>query len=267
MKTRSSKSKGSQQNNRPPTSPPLRSPPPSSAKKTTLSSAALEDQSVASPSITVSSARSRASLSLHVQKQLAKDIEASGGIKLYLGSEHNLCELLANREELYGKRADKIRRAISKKVYRWKLLDRDGQYVEKVLNRFKISSAAIKKLEEREQRTNVNRNRANIKKDKSGDSSLSSSSSSSSSESSSDSSISSRGKVLVASALTLPPVKDFPPRFIEAPKPKTAVIEALKTTPKPRNLSLESFPVEAKMSNAKQAPRSPSFPLPRDTGK
>jgi hypothetical protein len=88
----------------------------------------------------------------------------------------------------------------------------------------------------------------------------------SSSDSSSSSSNSSSGKV-AASAPKLSPVKEFPPHFIEAPKSKTAAIEAKKrTAPKPKKLSIESFtPIKANMNHAK-LPRSPSIPLPRDTG-
>jgi hypothetical protein len=266
MKTRSSSRKGSQPNNRPRTSPPLRSPPTSARRATSPS--APEDQSVASPSVTtVSSSRSRAGLSLHVQTQLAKDIEASGGIKVFIGTEHKLCDLLSTREEIYGRRADKIRTAISKKVYRWQLLDRKGQYVENVLNRFKISSSAVQKAEERDQlRKSIKKTPTNIKKNQCADSSLSCSSSESSSDSSSSSS--SISHKVAASAPRLAPVAEFPPRFIEArPKSKTAAIEAKKRAPKPKKLSIESFPpVEANTSRSK-SPRSPIIPLPRDTGK
>jgi hypothetical protein len=123
------------------------------------------------------SSRSRAGLLLHIQKQLAKDIKASGGIKVFIGSNHKLCDLLANRKYFYGKQADKIQTAISKKVYCWQLLDSDGQYIEKVLNRFKISSAAIQKAKERDklQMNTKKNNQTNIKKNWCGDSSVSSS--------------------------------------------------------------------------------------------
>jgi hypothetical protein len=274
MNTRSSTKKRSlHDNNRPLTSSPLRSPPAGAVRSTVhQGSSAPEDQSVASPSVTsVSSSRSRAGLSLHIQKQLATDIEAAGGIKVFIGSEHKLSEVLTNREELHGKRADLIRTAISKKVYRWQLLDRDGACVEKVLNRFKISSHAVRQAEERETlKTTIKKQQQQTKTKRqnlSGNLSLASSSSSGSSSDSSSSSSSSIGKV-AASAPKLPPVVDFPPRFIDAPTSKTTATEAKQRTPKLKKLFAESFPppVEANMSRAASSPRSPSIPLPRDTG-
>jgi hypothetical protein len=175
-----------------------------------------------------------------------------------------------NREELCGRRAEEIRTAISKKVCRWHLLDNEGKCVEKVLNRFKISSCATQQAQERselkstikKERQHTNAKRKNLT------SPLASSSSSGSSSDSSSSNSSSIGKKVAASAQKLPPVKDFPPPFIEAPTSKTTVIkQAKQSTPKPKNLSVESFPVppvEANMNAS--APRSPGTPLPRDTG-
>jgi hypothetical protein len=275
MNTRSATKRPHNNNNRPPTSPPLRSPPGAVGRTVHQEHpSAPEDQSVASPSVTsISSSRSRAGLSLHIQKQLARDIEAAGGIKVFAGKEHKLCELLNNREELYGRRADPIRTAISKKVYRWQILENDGRYVEKVLNRFKISSYAIQQAQDREklkktikkQQKQTNVKRKNLCEN----SSFASSSSSGSSSDSRSSSSSSIGKKVAASAQKLPSVEDFPPHFIDAPTSKTTAIEAKQTTPKPKNLSIESFPpppIEAK-KNMNASPRSPGIPLPRDTGK
>jgi hypothetical protein len=257
MKTRSALTKRAlhKNNNRPPISSPLRSPRASAIRRT-----APEDQSVASPSVTsVSSSRSRAKLSLSIQKQLAIDIEAAGGIKIFEGSDHKLYELLTNREELYGKRGDPIRTAISKKVYRWQLLERKGEYVEKVCNRLKISSYAILQAEERDRlkATIKNQQRRTNTKRRNQCESSSLFGSSSSSGSSSDSSSSSISSKVLASAQKLPPVEDFPPRFIEATTSK-------QRRPKPK-LSIESIlpPVEANMNT----PKSPTIPLPRDTGK
>ena len=264
-------------NNRPPTSPPLRSPPAGAAGRTVHQEhpSAPEDQSVASPSAaSVSSSRSRAGLSLHMQKQLARDIEAAGGIKVFIGKgEHKLCELLNKREELYGKRADPIRSIIGKKVCRWQLLENQGQHVEKVLNRFKISSYFMQQAEARDKlKTTIKKQqqKTNAKRKNLGENSsfASSSSSGSSSDSSSSSSNTTIGKKVAASAQKLPPVEDFPPLFIEAPTAKTTAIEAKQSTPKPKNLSIQSFPpppAEANMNPA-ASPRSPGIPLPRDTG-
>lgn len=287
MNTRSStiKTRSLHNNNHPPSISPLRSPPTGAIRRRTVQHqqhhpSTPEDQSVASAysATSASSSRSRASLSLHIQKQLARDIEAAGGIKVFIGSEHKLCEILTNREELYGKRADPIRTAISKKVYRWQLLHHDGQYIENVLNRFKISSYAIQEAEKRsklkttikKQQQQTNTKRKNLCGNSSSLAFLSSSGSSSDSSSSS-SSIGRKEEEVAASAQKLPPVEDFPPHFIEAPKSKTTAIEAKQRTPKPKKLSIPSFPppVEAKnmMNRAASSPRSPSIPLPRDTGK
>jgi hypothetical protein len=257
-------------NNRPPTSSSLRSPPHSAIRRI-----APEDQTAASPSVSsVLSSRSRAELSLSIQKQLAIDIETAGGIKAFVGSDQKLCKILTDREDIYGKRADPFRKVIRKKVYHWQLLERKGTYVEKVLNRLEVRSYAIKQaklnaiIKKQQQQTN------NKRRNQCETSSLFGSSSSSGS--SSDSSSSSLSSKVVAAAQKHPPAEDCPPRFIEAPtskqrrpKPKLSIesfpppVESNMNTPK--SPSIESFPppVEANMNT----PKSPTIPLPRDTGK
>jgi hypothetical protein len=250
MNTRSTPNKRSshKNNNRPPTSSPFRSPPTRAIRRS-----APEDQSVAS---SVSSSRSRAELSLSIQKQLAIDIEAAGGIKTFDGSDQKLCQILADREDIYAKRADPIRKVISKKVYRWQLLERKGTYVEKVLDRLEVNSYATQQAKLKATIKNQQRRTNTKRRNQCESSSLFGSSSSSGS--SSDSSSSSISSKVVALAEKLPPVEDFPPRFIEATTSK-------RRSRNPKKLSIESTPppVEAKMNT----PKSPTIPLPRDTGK
>ena len=89
---------------------------------------------------TVSTIR-RTRLPLHVQKQLARDIEENGGIAHFDGQNQRLSKLLDRLSEghsLYGDRADPIRKKLRKKVYTWIVLDREGQYVSQVLNPWRI---------------------------------------------------------------------------------------------------------------------------------
>jgi hypothetical protein len=101
-------------------------------------------------SIGSSSAGSRKTLTLFVQKQLLQDIEAAGGIKTLSGKQHKLSSICNQRPEIYGIRGEETRRRITKKVYRWQLLDRENQYVEEVLNRFQVKSFLVLKTERRE---------------------------------------------------------------------------------------------------------------------
>jgi hypothetical protein len=82
----------------------------------------------------------------HILKQLAKDIEAAGGIKLFTKEGKNLdqalCFLCDHRQETYGKRGQPLRSQITKKVYRWQILDKEGRYDSKVLNFYQVKSFA-----------------------------------------------------------------------------------------------------------------------------
>ena len=89
----------------------------------------------------VTSRRER--LPLHIQKQLARDIEANGGIAYFEGHDNqNLCQLLDQRVEEednpYGVRGQPIRARLRKKVYRWQVLNREGRYISEVLNPWRI---------------------------------------------------------------------------------------------------------------------------------
>ena len=86
----------------------------------------------------------RNQLPVHVQKVLAEDIEADGGIKNLIGSTHGLSNLLDKRLKFtnnpYGNRADPLRRRVQQKVYKWQQLYEEGTYTEKVLNKLQIKS-------------------------------------------------------------------------------------------------------------------------------
>ena len=93
-------------------------------------------------SVASSASSQRSGLPIFVQKQLAQDIEEAGGIKVFKENTRYLLSALCNEnEDVYGKRGDTIRRKISKKVTTWKLLNEAG-YVDKVLNRLRVKSAA-----------------------------------------------------------------------------------------------------------------------------
>ena len=78
----------------------------------------------------------------HVAKQLAIDIEESGGISAWRKiTDHTLSRLLNKREELYGKRGDPIRRKLRRKVWEWKQHSKD-EYTARVLHRYGIRSFA-----------------------------------------------------------------------------------------------------------------------------
>jgi len=100
-----------------------------------------------------SSTASRPGIPLHIQKQLAADIEAAGGIgaiKADGDTDQAVRKLCDERPEVYGVRGAPLRTKLRKKVYFWRRLDKDGQYVEKVLNRLGVKSAAnLKKVAQR----------------------------------------------------------------------------------------------------------------------
>ena len=133
-----------------------------SAKKPLLSpdiqppSIAVGDESVVSSlgeTASRSSTSSRPGLPLTTQKQLAEDIEEAGGIlKFKKGSEHALSNLLdakaAERQDgIYGLRGDHdgVRDRIRKYVWRWRRLQKKGEYAEKILNKHKVQSFANRK--------------------------------------------------------------------------------------------------------------------------
>jgi hypothetical protein len=84
-------------------------------------------------------------LDLPLQKQLAEDIEANGGLEKFIsqkGSGYNsvLASFLDTKPEVYRPRGDPIRHQIQNRVYKWKNLFKNGKYVEKVLNDLQVKS-------------------------------------------------------------------------------------------------------------------------------
>jgi len=108
-----------------------------------------DDGTVGSVTSAASSTSSRPGLAYHIQKQLAKDIELSGGIANFKkGKEHALSKLLdAGDSDIYGKRGDPIRSQLQKCVCRWIKCSREKTHAEKVLNRFSVKSALTLKKE------------------------------------------------------------------------------------------------------------------------
>jgi hypothetical protein len=210
---------------------------------------------VASPAASIGSSTSgpkATPLPLHILKQLAKDLEGSGGIKVFDGK--GISELLNKREALYGKRGSLLRRKVSKKVYRWQLLERKGEYVEKVLNRFFVKSAL---QQHRERLKSTSKQQQQCEKDASSLSSSSESSVDSTPTGRSDSSAHRTIEVVVqVEQSILPSVIEAPTAGHKTPPPK-------KPPPAP--------PIETKKMSIPtftRTPRSPpSAPLPRDTGK
>jgi hypothetical protein len=105
---------------------------------------------------TSSCSPSRAGIAQYVLKQLAKDIEAGGGIKAFAknstGYNQGLSNLCDQREEAYGKRGDQLRNRIQKKVYRWQILDKEGKYDSKVLNLFQVKSFATLQADQKKEK-------------------------------------------------------------------------------------------------------------------
>ncbi len=114
-----------------------------------LDSQTLEDSSVLS---IASSTASRPGLSFHIQKQLAKDIESNGGIGVFRKQKVSqaVCKFLDKQDNpIYGVRGDPLRSQLQQYIKRWKRLDREGTYAEKVLNKFTVQSAANQRAAER----------------------------------------------------------------------------------------------------------------------
>ena len=72
-----------------------------------------------------------------LEVQLLEDIESSGGIEKLLGKKRVLASLLNKKPEIYGSKAQAIRRQIRNRVYKYKLAFKQGRYSE-YLKTFKI---------------------------------------------------------------------------------------------------------------------------------
>lgn len=105
------------------------------------------EASVTSSGGSTASNNRRPGLAFHVQKQLAADIEGTGGIKRLISedsasTDQSLARLLDQRTDVYGKRATPLRKQIQNYVCRWKKKYNDGTYEADVLNRFQVLSFA-----------------------------------------------------------------------------------------------------------------------------
>ena len=98
---------------------------------------------------TVSTSSSkRPGLARNVQKELANLLEGNGGIAKFRGAQsdqHALSKLLDEDKATFGKRGDPIRVQIGKYVTRWSNYNKQGQYADKVLNRYGVKSASNRK--------------------------------------------------------------------------------------------------------------------------
>jgi hypothetical protein len=87
----------------------------------------------------------------HIIKQLLQDIESESGISgLERSGKKTLAALLdkknKERDNLgYGQRGSELRKKVSKKVSKWKQLELQGQYSEKILNFYGVTSFANRK--------------------------------------------------------------------------------------------------------------------------
>ena len=153
-----------------------------------------DDNSISGQSFSSNSTTSsRPGIPLRIQKQLARDIESSGGIKGFKSKDdpQPIRELLDRKESerqdgVYGRVGDPIRTQIRKKVWRWSKLDQEGKYVEQILGPWNIKTFAVLQKELRKAKRT-----GNTKDSKeASDSAVSSSGSSSSGSSSSSSPVS-----------------------------------------------------------------------------
>jgi hypothetical protein len=256
---------------KPAKSPDLKSP---TKRLLTLASGTDGDDSLSVSGGSVRSDSSTASsrgIPLHIQKQLAFDIEAAGGIAAFKadpeGTEQAVSKLCEARSEIYGARGGPLREKIRKKVWYWRQLHKKGQYIEKVLNNFGVKSAAnLKKAAKSSSLAPSSSDRSDGEKkrpakDLSGKKQKQPRSSSSSSSSQSSSSSSSISSDHVARASEPPAsVKDAPPAVIGItaktnPKKKTAEPSPSRTDKKIHNSDLTS-------SRACQEAAMPSPPKP-----
>ena len=94
-------------------------------------------------------ATTKRGLRLHVKKQLAEDIESSGGIQYFAGSGNkNLYHLVKKVEEdndndnpddhPYGYRGSRTRQQLQQLVCRWIVKDKEGKFVSEILNPWQI---------------------------------------------------------------------------------------------------------------------------------
>jgi hypothetical protein len=141
MKTRAQKKKNKVNPTTPGKSPQLKSPP---AIKTPG-----EDDDVSVASVSSAASALGRGVALHIQKGLAIAVEEGGGIGLFdIKPEHQKLSKLLDKyqedqpkeERIFGERGDPIRRKLQRYIKHWRKYHANGEYVEKVLNRFSVQS-------------------------------------------------------------------------------------------------------------------------------
>jgi hypothetical protein len=141
MKTRAQKKKNKVNPTTPGKSPQLKSPP---AIKTPG-----EDNDVSVASVSSAASALGRGVALHIQKGLAIAVEEGGGIGLFdIKPEHQKLSKLLDKyqedqpkeERIFGERGDPIRRKLQRYIECWRKYHANGEYVEKVLNRFSVQS-------------------------------------------------------------------------------------------------------------------------------
>ena len=102
----------------------------------------------------VASSARRERIALHIQKQLATDIEENGGIDYFVGENNNqrFSQLLDERSEEednpYGLRGNPFREKLWKKAQYWSKLQKKGKYIEKILNPWGIVQYSARQSEQ-----------------------------------------------------------------------------------------------------------------------
>ena len=188
-----------------------------------------------------SSTASRPGLAFHIQKQLAADIESNGGIGVFRKQKASqaVSKFLDKQDNpIYGARGDPLRSQLQQYIKRWKKLDREGTYAERVLNRFTIQSAANQRAAQRDKTT----------KQSKGSNSSSSGDDDSGSESSSSISSKSESKPTKRKFNTAEPVAKVATKPTPKPKPKPV--------PKPAQ-SISFKPAEKEVIMPSSPPKIP----------
>lgn len=104
-------------------------------EKDVVSVSSIDSSSTASST----ASKSRSEFPAHFKKQLAEDIERTGGIQRLIDSkEHLLRKLLNKRPELYQDPAHPWRRKIQLLVLTWKKYHKQGNYAKRILARFQV---------------------------------------------------------------------------------------------------------------------------------
>jgi len=235
-----------------------------------------DDSSVASGGYSsagsLSTSGSRPGVALFIQKELAEDIEALGGIahfKKQTGKDRSqlLSKLCDKNPEVYGRRGDILRKQIRNRYQRWVKLYDSGTYTDKVLNRFEIKSYANRKKPSesgRAAKKSAGKKPAakKPKQDQDSPSSRSDISSSDGSSSSASSAASSKAPSPTTSKSAAAPAVQQAAKKKAPPKPKVPqeappLVVFAKTAPPPPKQAATSPPVRLE---AATMPRSPDRP-------